>query len=131
MLALDVVKALKQIGGLQHWLTAIRALTSQVTLPELEGVVKQVRESATAVAEWIQKRSRSKDELPAGARGLAMTMGRTLALALLAQHAEWSFRNEHDPRTLHAARRFARLGCVRLAETVAIEARTLSSDIYA
>jgi len=50
---------------------------------------------------------------------------------LLAQHAEWSFRSEHDPRTLHAARRFARLGCVRLVETVAIEARTLSSDIYA
>ncbi|MBI2398846.1 MAG: acyl-CoA dehydrogenase family protein [Xanthomonadales bacterium] len=131
VLALDVVKALKQIGGLQHWLTAIRALTAQATLPELEAVVKQVREAATAVAEWIQKRSRSKDELPAGARGLALTMGRTLALALLAQHAEWSFRNEHDPRTLHATRRFARLGCNRLADTVAIEARTLSSDIYA
>ncbi|HRG15762.1 MAG TPA: acyl-CoA dehydrogenase family protein [Pseudomonadota bacterium] len=131
VLALDVIKALKQIGGLQHWLTAIRTLTSPITLPELEGVVKQVRESATAVAEWIQKRSRSRDELPAGARGLAMTMGRTLALALLAQHAEWSFRTEHDPRTLHAARRFARLGCNRLTDTVAIEARTLSSDIYA
>jgi acyl-CoA dehydrogenase len=131
VLALDVIKALKQIGGLQHWLTAIRSLTSPITLPELEGVVKQVRESATAVAEWIQKRSRSRDELPAGARGLAMTMGRTFALALLAQHAEWSFRTEHDPRTLHAARRFARLGCNRLTDTVAIEARTLSSDIYA
>ena len=131
VLALDVIKALRQIGGLQHWLTAIRALTSQVTLPELEGVVKHVRESATATAEWIQKRSRSKDELPAGARGVALTMGRTLALALLAQHADWSFRTEHDPRTLHAARRFARMGCIRLVDTVAIEARTLSSDIYA
>lgn len=131
VLALDVITALRQIGGLQHWLTAIRALTAQVTLPELEGVVKHVRESATAIAEWIQKRSRSKDELPAGARGVALTMGRTLALALLAQHAEWSFRNEHDPRSLHAARRFARMGCNRLVDTVAMEARTLSSDIYA
>lgn len=131
VLSLEVIKALKQIGCLQHWLTAIRTTLSQVSLPELEGVVKLVRESATAVAEWIQKRSRSRDELPAGARGLAITMGRTLALALLARHAEWSQRTEHDPRALHAARRFARLGCNRLIETVAIEARTLSSDIYA
>lgn len=131
VLALDVLKALRQVGGLQHWLTAIRTLTAQVTLPEMEGVVKQVRESATAVAEWLQKRSAVKDELPAGARGLAMTLSRTLALAVLARHAEWSFRAENDPRALASAKRFARLGTVRLFTPTGMEARMLASDIYA
>lgn len=131
VLALDVLKALRQVGGLQHWLTAIRSLTAQITLPDMEPVVKQIRESATAVAEWLQKRSSTKDELPAGARGLAMTLARTLALAVLARHAEWSFRAENDPRALAAAKRYARLGTIRLAVPTGNEARMLASDIYA
>lgn len=131
VLALDVLKVLKQIGGLQQYLTAIRGLTAQVSLPELESVVKTVREATTMIAEWIQKRSGSKEEMQAGARGLAMTMGRTLALALLARHADWSFRAEHDPRPLNAARRYARIGIVRLTDSAPSEARILSSDIYA
>ncbi|PIV33595.1 MAG: acyl-CoA dehydrogenase [Lysobacterales bacterium CG02_land_8_20_14_3_00_62_12] len=131
VLALEVLKVLKRIGGLQQYLTAIRSLTAQTTLPELEGVVKNIREATAAIAEWIQKRSSQKDEINAGARGLALSLGRTLALALLARHADWSFRAEHDPRPLHAARRFARLGVLRLVEIHPSEARILASDIYA
>ncbi len=131
VLSLDVLKVLKQIGGLQHYLTVIRSLTAQASLPELEAVVKVVRETTTAIAEWIQKRSGQKDDLQSGARGLALSMGRTLALALLARHADWSFRAEGDPRPLHAARRYARIGCHRLIENGEAEARMLSSDIYA
>src|SRR5205085_1869192 len=47
VLALDVLRVLTQIGGLQPWLSSLRLLTAQVTLPELEGVIKQVRETAT------------------------------------------------------------------------------------
>ncbi len=131
VLALDVLKVLRQNGGLQPYLTAIRGLTAQVSLAELEPVVKQIRESTTAAAEWIQKRSSTKQELQAGARGLALTLGRTLALALLARHADWSFRAEHDPRPMNAARRYARIGINRLADGGLSEARMLSSDIYA
>jgi len=131
VLALDVLKVIKQIGGLQHYLTAIRGLTAQATLPELEPVVKCVREATTQIAEWLQKRSGSKEETQSGARGLALTMGRTLALALLARHADWSFRAEHDPRPMNAARRYARIGTLRLVETALSESRMLSSDIYA
>jgi acyl-CoA dehydrogenase len=131
VLALDVLKVLKQIGGLQQYLTVIRSLTAQVSLPDLEPAVKVVRESTTQIAEWIQKRSSSKEEMNAGARGIALSLGRTLALALLARHADWSFRAEHDPRPLNAARRFARLGVNRLVESTLSEARMLSSDIYA
>ena len=131
VLSLDVLKVLKQIGGLQPYLTVIRSLTAQTSLPELEGVVKLVREATTAIAEWIQKRSSQKDDMQSGARGLALSMGRTLALALLARHADWSFRAEGDPRPMHAARRYARIGCLRLIDNGDTEARMLSSDIYA
>lgn len=131
VLALDALKALKQTGGLQHYLSVIRGLTAQVSMDELEPVVKQIRESMTAIAEWIQRHSRKPEAMNSGARGLALSLARTLALALMARHAEWSFRAEHDPRTLHAARRFAQAGVLRLVEPNLTESRILSSDIYA
>jgi alkylation response protein AidB-like acyl-CoA dehydrogenase len=131
VLSLDVLRVLRQVGGLQPWLTALRYLTSQVSGPELEFAVKQVREAATATAEWMVLHSKSNDALTAGARGLAYTLGRTLALALLARHADWSLRAEHDPRPLAAVRRFARHGVVRLHVPGEGEAKMLASDIYA
>ena len=44
-----------------------------------------------------------------------MTLGRALALALLARHAQWSLEEERDPRAAAAARRFA-LGGVDLID---------------
>ncbi len=46
----------------------------------------------------------------AGARRLALTLGRGLALALLVEHAQWALDNEQDERPRAAARRFARSG---------------------
>lgn len=60
-----------------------------------------------------------------------MTLARTLALALLARHADWTMRAESDPRPMAAARRFARLGVNRLVDPAAVEARMLATDIYA
>lgn len=131
VLALDVVRVLGQIGGLQPWLVALRGLTAQVTASELDPVVRLVRENTTRTAEWLVQHSKSRDALAAGARGLAMTLGRTLALALLARHADWTMRVENDPRPMAAARRFARLGTNRLVDPASVEARMLASDIYA
>jgi len=131
VLAIDVLRVLRQVGGLQPWLTALRVLTSQVSTPELVEPVKQVRETATAAAEWMVQHSKSNDALTAGARGLAYTLGRTLALALLARHADWSLRAEHDPRPLAAVRQFARHGVMRLHTPGQGEAKMLATDIFA
>jgi alkylation response protein AidB-like acyl-CoA dehydrogenase len=131
VLALDMVRVLGQIGGLQPWLVALRSLTAQVTAPELEPAVKLVRETATKTTEWLAAHSKSREATAAGARGLAMTVARTLALALLARHADWSLRAEHDPRPLAAAKRFAQLGINRLVATEGDDARVLASDIFA
>jgi alkylation response protein AidB-like acyl-CoA dehydrogenase len=131
VLALDVLRVVGQIGGVQPWLVALRALTAQVSSTELDPVVRLVRETTTRATEWFAAHAKSRDALAAGARGFAMTLGRTLALALLARHADWTLRAENDPRPLAAARRYARLGINRLVEPGGADARVLASDIYA
>lgn len=131
VLSLDVLRVLGQIGGLNPWLSALRALGAHVKQPELEPAVKLVRESATKTAEWLVQHSKAKDALQAGARGLACTLGRTLALALLVRQADWSLASEKDPRPLAAVRRFARHGINRLQPPGDGDARMLASDIFA
>jgi hypothetical protein len=131
VLALDVLRVVGQIGGVQPWLVALRALTAQVSSSELDPVIRLVRETTTRATEWFAAHAKSRDALAAGARGFAMTLGRTLALALLARHADWTLRAENDPRPLAAARRYARLGINRLVEPGGGDARMLASDIYA
>jgi len=46
----------------------------------------------------------------AGARRFALTMGRSLALALVARHAQWALDAERDERPLAAALRFEQHG---------------------
>lgn len=75
--------------------------------------------------------SKSKDELASGARGLALTLGRILAAALLARHAQWSHTTEHDPRPTAAARRFVSHGLLRLQAPGDGETRMLASDGFA
>ncbi len=131
VLALDVLRVIGQGTGVQPWLTALRALTAQITAPELEPVARLVRDTATRVADWLVQHSKSREALAAGARGLALTLGRTLSLALLARHADWSLRVEGDPRPAASARRYARLGLTRLIEPGNGDTRMLASDIYA
>jgi acyl-CoA dehydrogenase len=48
--------------------------------------------------------------LESGARRFALTLGRTMELALLIKHAQWSLDHEADGRAIAAARRFANSG---------------------
>jgi alkylation response protein AidB-like acyl-CoA dehydrogenase len=131
VLSLDVQRVLGQVGGLQPWLLAVRSLASQATASELDPVMRLVRETTTRTSEWLATHGKSRDAMAAGARGLAMTLARTLALAVLARHADWTMRAESDPRPMAAARRFARLGINRLVDPASAEARMLATDIYA
>jgi alkylation response protein AidB-like acyl-CoA dehydrogenase len=131
VLSLDLLRAIENQGGLQPLLLALRGLTAQANSSELEPVSRVVRETAARAGEWLAQHARDESGLAAGARGLALTLGRTLALALLARHADWTLRAENDPRPLAAARRFARLGINRLVDPAGANAQILASDIYA
>ena len=56
-----------------------------------------------------------------------MTLARTLALALLVRHAQWSLDVEGDGRAAAAARQFARAGVDRLGEQDLDDARVLAT----
>jgi hypothetical protein len=59
-------------------------------------------------ADWLAKaQTLGQPVLEAGARRLAITLGRTVELALLVKHAQWSQDHERDERSAASARRFA------------------------
>ena len=80
------------------------------------GEPERITRSALAHSEsWLAK-ARDQTALEAGARRFAMTLGRTMELALLIKHAQWSQDHESDGRAAAAARRFAVSGVDLLVE---------------
>jgi acyl-CoA dehydrogenase len=66
-----------------------------------------------AAARWLDHHRDERDLMEAGARGLAFTLARCAAAALLARQAHWSTRHG-DPRPAAALHRFVRHGLDRL-----------------
>ncbi|HKC62729.1 MAG TPA: acyl-CoA dehydrogenase family protein [Pyrinomonadaceae bacterium] len=78
---------------------------------------------------WLlQAKKEGQIFLEAGARKLAMTLGRAFELALLIKHAQWSKDNETDERATSAARRFANSGIDTLVTHDVDDARVLLSE---
>ena len=65
-------------------------------------------------------------QLEAGARRLAMTLGRSLELALLVGHAQWCLDHGHGPRMAAAARRLALEGVERIFDAPLDDTRLLA-----
>ncbi|AGG88099.1 acyl-CoA dehydrogenase family protein [Rhodanobacter denitrificans] len=72
-----------------------------------------IRQTLDAAARWLDRHAAARDTLEAGARGLAFTLARCAAAALLARQASWSSRRG-DPRPAAALHRFVDLGLDRL-----------------
>ncbi|MNC85473.1 hypothetical protein D3C83_10730 [compost metagenome] len=89
----------------------------------------RVEQTVEQAESWFkQSAAAGGGQLEAGARRFALTLGRALELALLAQQAQWSLDHEKDRRALAAARRFAAHGINLLADMDADEARMLARD---
>jgi acyl-CoA dehydrogenase len=129
--ALDFLRAFRTSGGLQPLLSAQRSVLSQVQRPELAGCVRLARDAATHIAEHLQRATAgARDALEAGAREIAISTARMLALSLLARHADWALRTESDPRPAAAARRFAAEGVLWLPGHGRADAQMLAGDNY-
>ncbi|MES1153535.1 MAG: acyl-CoA dehydrogenase family protein, partial [Rhodanobacter sp.] len=72
-----------------------------------------IRQTLDAAARWLDQHAAARDTLEAGARGLAFTLARCAAAALLARQATWSSRHG-DRRPAAARQRFVALGLDRL-----------------
>ncbi|MCB1640263.1 MAG: acyl-CoA dehydrogenase family protein [Xanthomonadales bacterium] len=117
VLALDVLRVLRGTdGAFSAYQNALRGLAAQIGSSELREVQAAVLSASKTLSEGMAMLLRDRRNAEALARSLALGLARSMALALLARHADWSLRAEQDPRAAAAARRFARRPLVTLAE---------------
>jgi hypothetical protein len=108
VLSLDALRALRQEGVWESFVSEIRARLGIATDPRLQTAVERSRGAVQHAGRWLQATLDERPLLEAGARRLAMTVGRATELALLVDHAQWCLDQGKGERALAAARRFAR-----------------------
>ena len=133
VLSLDTLRALRGAGGLQAVHAEIFRCGSEVRDASLAQAINQATAAVEHADAWLEAAIASgHSDVEAGARRFAMTLGRAVALALLAEHAQWSIDRERDGRARAAARRFAttRIDCVEeIGEIAGDDSRALANDI--
>jgi acyl-CoA dehydrogenase len=108
VLSLDLLRAGSREG--------FAALDADLAPPIRDARLGELAESARTTAgralRWLA--DRAPEDCEAGARRVALTLGRSVELALLARHADWALA-AGDPLPSYAARRFAAHGidCLR------------------
>ncbi|MBX2799508.1 MAG: acyl-CoA dehydrogenase family protein [Myxococcales bacterium] len=107
-------------------LDMLRALGRQLDLGPIERELQRLQAPQAAVRAFEAARAwlvdvagRDRGAMEAGARRLALTLGRSLQLALLADHARWCEARLSDPRPGVAAARFSAAGVSCLASVPA------------
>jgi acyl-CoA dehydrogenase len=120
VLSLDSLRALATDS-----LAALRAaIVGWLTGCTEDAAIEAVRIALDAATAFIDATTAHRDALEAGARGLALTLARCTAAALLARQATWSSARG-DSRPAAALRRFAGHGLVRLSAPQADDAALL------
>lgn len=132
VLSLDALKVLGK-GALALLTEEVREMVRAVRDPALGRAAEAALTAlahADAVAQMHMGRALEGGSLlplEADARRLALTLGRALALALLARHAQWSL-DQGDPRPAAAAKRFARHGVDLLDDHSSLDESALLCD---
>jgi len=111
-------------SAFQAFKSAVSNCLSEASDSRLSDAARIVRLALNHAESWLtQVKDQTASE--AGARRLAMTLGRTMELALLIKHAQWSQDHEADGRATAAARRFANSGIDLLVDHALDDARAL------
>ena len=130
VLSLDALRALADAETCAAFESQVQTLAQAARTPALRAAGAHALETThLAFVHLCSASDQSREAAEAAARGVALTLARSLELALLVRHAQWSLDVEHDARAALAAQRFARHGANRLisAETAG-EARALADD---
>jgi acyl-CoA dehydrogenase len=117
---------------LEHGLKALgarleRALTGARDA-RLEDPVEVARHLLERAVRWVSL-SRDRDSTQAGARRLALVLGRSLQLGLLIEQAQWSWENERDESGIALARRFSSVPLPAIDATSPAESRAGLKDL--
>ncbi len=129
VLALEALRALDAMEGMGGVRRELGFILQGVRDPALIRISARVEQAADALQAWLEKTGQDGGVArEAGARRFALTLGRALALAFLARHAQWALEHERDPRGIAAAQRLAATEISCLAEIDAAGARRLGLD---
>jgi alkylation response protein AidB-like acyl-CoA dehydrogenase len=108
VLALDMLRAIRQEGGLDVLLSDLSARVARATMPGLGGARTATLYAMDEAIRWYTQTSAEQPEaLEAGARALAMTLGRAYSLALVVEHGQWLYERRNNSRGAATARRLA------------------------
>jgi hypothetical protein len=130
VLALDTLRAVGDGGdALVPLQTLVTSLFASVHDPVLRELADTATSALAHAESWLREaQATDRSNLEAGARRFALTLGRTLELALLIRHAQWSQVHEHDRRATAAARRFAHSGIDLIANHSLDDIRELTKE---
>ena len=130
VLSLDALRAVARDGALAPLVARVQALAGEARDADLARAGRQAISATERAAGWVMERGKDVAAAEAGARAFALTLGRSLALAALVRHAQWSIDHEHDGRARAAALRFARHGVDRMDDAGPLgDARALGDDL--
>jgi acyl-CoA dehydrogenase len=108
VLSLDVLRVVADAEVLAALEVEAVTLTSALRDAQLLGCAREAQAALDHAGKWLS--AASGDKLEAGARRLAMTIGRSLALLLMARHGQWLIDHDGDRRGCHSARIFSLRG---------------------
>ncbi len=130
VLSLDTLKSITSGGGIRLVYDHIQRLCASLRDERLQECGRKAESAVQNVIRFLEE-SRSSESvalLEASARRIAMTLGRAFSLALLAEHAEWSFREESDTRARAAVCRFGASAIDLMQDFNLDETFTLAND---
>jgi acyl-CoA dehydrogenase len=116
VLSVDTLRALAKGGAFEAVEAEVKEHLAGVTDAGLAAPRRAAEAAIAHALAWSQQAMSAPAVLEAGARRLAMTLGRTLELAYLCHHAQWCLDSGRGGRAAAAARRFAHAGVDQLGE---------------
>ncbi|MGA9577421.1 MAG: acyl-CoA dehydrogenase family protein [Terrimicrobiaceae bacterium] len=131
VLSLDVLRALRREKALEALLSDLAR-----RIERIPAALRPAQQSVRVAIDQIQRHfgwlvSADRAHIEAGARHLSISLSRTIAAALLIEHATWSLGCENDIRPLISARRWCGEDLVRLFSVSELwlgESRSLALD---
>jgi acyl-CoA dehydrogenase len=128
VLSLDTLRALGKGGALEALAAEVERNIAGAKDPALAKPVEAARAALRHAVAWVTEAMAQPDRLEAGARRFALTLGRTLELALLVGHAQWALESGHadGPRIAACARRFTLTGVDLIADAALDDTRLLA-----
>jgi acyl-CoA dehydrogenase len=126
VLSLDTLRALGKGGALEAIQGEIDRTLGAVSDPGLARPAEVARAALRHAIAWARSAQPEPERLEAGARRLALTLGRSLSLALLTGHAQWCLDSGHGGHAAAAARRFALTGVDLISDAALDDTRLLT-----